>query len=288
MKITKKELCLNCFHGKEDNARISIALNYIEKWIEKNNFKSLNEKELKVLEEKIVLLKKYYKRKIEIDRNWERFEKNHNVFLQQYFDFDFTPLASSQIASESVSQSDDSLSTHQTINKRKSGRPKKLFSQKGRTAKWAAVKKLTDSVDEVNSEIFLEAALVASQREHNIQRTHFIKQLLGRKKKYQERKPKMATPAEAFEFFLSNNLSQRQFKSFQKFANAHNAKICPSYETILKCKKECYPANINVSDYHAYVPLQDLFAHTSARFILIICVTKFAIFWFLIILIMMC
>ena len=77
--------------------------------------------------------------------------------------------------------------------------------------------------------------------------------------------PKMLSPETALALISSCRLSQDDYQTLRNVALAHNANIFPSYHKILAAKKECYPANIEVSEIRAQQPLQRILKIDEVR-----------------------
>jgi hypothetical protein len=264
MKLTKGEIILKCFHRVADDDQIDCAYRYIIGFIETSGFQPLSDRELSSLMNLLKKLKYGYNKVHKKRRSWDEIERYHGKFLEAEFDFELDAILRNVVIYDDRMVATTATITHDTKKTAKKKRRPKFYADKRRTSKWKVVKQLTDK-DEIDSTALLEAAVVCAQREKNSKRVHGIKNLLGKKKIEAQQTARMATSDESFEFFLSNKFSQRQYKNIQKFANAHRAKICPSYESILRSKAECYPDNMTVSEIEAKVPLQDLFKHSAIR-----------------------
>jgi hypothetical protein len=247
MKLLKRDIITKCFVGVKDDERLSVALGFIFAFIKENNLKSLSENEEVIVTELLNVLRYKFSSKYAKARTWEKFEKNHHDFLSNHFEFNFD-----------ADPNTPKLATRPLAPK------KKTFRSKGRTSKWKIVKELTKNL-EYDSWAFLEAALVASNREKNFSRASSIKKILKKKKGVVEKAVKVADHSDSFEFFVVNNFSQRQYKNVKRFFDTRNARILPTYDTLLMMKKNCYPQGIIVTELEAYVPLQNFFEHVVLR-----------------------
>jgi hypothetical protein len=254
MRIKKEEIIRNCFVGVRDEDRLSTAYEYVSSFIQSNNLKSLNKDEESVVKDALAILKKKFVSKFTKSRSWSQLERVHQDFLENDLEYEFETILTSSTSS-----------IFEITTRLKPGRKKKKYADKRRTAQWITVKKLTEN-DEFDSTALLEAALIKSNVEKNFARAVGIKTVLKKKKRIVEKPPvKNATASESFELYLSNNLSQRQYKSIKIFFDSHNAKILPSYDKLLITKKECHPEGIVVSDLEASVSIQNLFQHVATR-----------------------
>ena len=60
------------------------------------------------------------------------------------------------------------------------------------------------------------------------------------------------------------NLSEETYQHLRNNALQFNS-LYPSYHIVKEAKNKCHPENIQVSDYSAEVPLQDLLFHAASR-----------------------
>jgi hypothetical protein len=79
-----------------------------------------------------------------------------------------------------------------------------------------------------------------------------------------------SSTSEAFDFFLNNNLSKRQYTNTRLYAKNKGSDIFPPYCDILKCKKQCYPEGINVTETKTKVPIKSLVHHSIDQLKLVI------------------
>ncbi|XP_025422389.1 uncharacterized protein LOC112692072 [Sipha flava] len=64
---------------------------------------------------------------------------------------------------------------------------------------------------------------------------------------------------------VQNTLTKQQYINIRLESKRRNCDIYPPYEYIVNAKKECYPDNLHVSETNCFIPIQDLFNHTTHR-----------------------
>ena len=72
------------------------------------------------------------------------------------------------------------------------------------------------------------------------------------------------TSEQSLALVIDANLSKETYQHLRNNALQFNS-LYPSYQTIKEAKNKCYPENIQVSDYSAEVPLQDLLFQSAPR-----------------------
>lgn len=71
------------------------------------------------------------------------------------------------------------------------------------------------------------------------------------------------TVDEALALIIDAKLTKQSYKMLKKGAKKRIADIYSSYDKIKESKMKCYPANIEVNEYSASIPLHDLVNHTT-------------------------
>lgn len=77
--------------------------------------------------------------------------------------------------------------------------------------------------------------------------------------------PIKMTNEKALAIYIDNKFTKYQYIDIQHTSKMHNANIYPPYNKLLEAKKECYPANIEITEISGTVSLQSLVDHTIRR-----------------------
>lgn len=88
MKISKGEICYNCFkEGGDNDQKVQKAVNYIENLINAQGYVSLDESQIFLLVKRSKKLLHYYTDRIRKFKSWDVLEQKCD-FLQHDFDFE--------------------------------------------------------------------------------------------------------------------------------------------------------------------------------------------------------
>lgn len=126
------------------------------------------------------------------------------------------------------------------------GRPQKEFAECSDRAKRYKLKKLCDNFSE---ELIETAAKKIEDKKSEKQAINFSSE-------------------QALALIMDASLSKYQYENLRKATNDLGFNIFPSYLKVLQSKKECYPANVEVTESMACVPLQSLLDHTATRILM--------------------
>lgn len=82
---------------------------------------------------------------------------------------------------------------------------------------------------------------------------------------HSQSKIRQYTPEEALALIVDTKMTKAQYLKIRNGGIERNCNIYPAYEKILKAKKECYPADILISENIGCVKLQSLLDHIAHR-----------------------
>ena len=94
-------------------------------------------------------------------------------------------------------------------------------------------------------------------------RTSKMRSMISNSNKSQE----TFTPDEALSLLIETDMTKHAYQTLRSSTKRKHIDLYPPYNDVREAKRKCYPANIQVSDHSAKVPLQDVLDHTSTRII---------------------
>ena len=118
---------------------------------------------------------------------------------------------------------------------------------------------VSELVDKYNSNELLYAASKSLKRDKR-----FIEAKVVKKVCTKELSTGSLTSEQSLALVLGANLSKESYQHLRNNALQFNS-LYPSYHIVKEAKNKCNPENIQVSDYSAEVPLQDLLYHAASR-----------------------
>lgn len=179
-------------------------------------------------------------------RNWNSTTRNQHVFKQKYADF---MQKTFKVSFSSICNRQESKSNilNSIPGNKRFGRPKSTFENSSDRTKRRRIQQLRN---------FKEQIAQANALNNKIQPVSAVKKEV----------PNNINGSLAM--YMDLGLSRTQYETLRKY-NLHlfEAKSYPPYDKIRSAKENCYPENINISEYGTSVKLQSLLDHTARRII---------------------
>lgn len=222
----------------------------------------LSEDLIKQIEQEVkVFVSKMFTKWRECNYMYERFNKKHINWLDKNLKL---PEIQPPLLPLSVG-------THSEQKMR--GRPRKSFEESSHRSKQRHVRAI---VSELNSEKLCLAAETSLVKSGNRSAAEVVKLAINSSPKSLKRMKlahdtsssasiKPYNPEEALALIVDLGLTKEDYITMRLGAIERGANIYPSYHVIGEAKRKCYPANIEINENEAVVPLQDLLAHTTQR-----------------------
>lgn len=183
-------------------------------------------------------------------RNWNNTTRNQRVFKQKYarfFQNTFKVLFTSTHMRKRNNQNSNTSNVNQ--NKKCIGRPKSVYENSSDRTKRRRIQELRSSYN-------AEEIAVANSRNKNIESLPI--------KKVANDNLLNITLA----MYMDLRLSRATYETLREYnLLMFDSKNYPPYDKIRSTKENCYPQNIEVSEYGASVKLQSLLDHTVHRII---------------------
>lgn len=138
-----------------------------------------------------------------------------------------------------------------------SGRPSLSYEQKSLRSRRREASQFSKENEDCNVAVMIDAASMAARKQKQTDLASVLKEVnRSPTRPTKIRKmitsptttPTPYTPEEALEFILDNNLSKQQYQNIRNGAKIRKCNIYPTYETVLKVKKQCRVPNVTVSD----------------------------------------
>lgn len=198
-----------------------------------------------------------------VGRDKNRFKKKYSSWLTNYTIFKKLPKKSgNSLPSELPSE---------TLR----GRPSLNFNEKSLRSQRRDALNLSRQNNH-DSNLMVKAATVAAKQSGKRDLSILLKEATGspsRPTKIRNllllKNPISYSPQEALAFMLDNGFTKQQYLNIRMGNKEHNSDIFPAYEKILKCKEDCRPLKITVTETSASVSLEDLLNHTIGRIVLL-------------------